>query len=221
MGAIDVDTDLGPIRFLGRDAGAPVVLVITGAFAMENQVDRLQDRFPSLDVLRAHLPGNHSPPMDIPSVGVFGAAFTAALDARFPGRPLVLVGLSVGALVAMATRARGTRAMLLVEPPLVITEAWPLEALPREAPPGNEEFLWNVFGLGRAVIEPRDYRPLVSQIGVPAHVLLGDPPPPRGPWGNTMPGRGTAFEGGSKGQSPHHDPRLARCWPPRCPACRV
>ena len=188
MGTIDVQTDLGPIRFEGRDTGRPIILLITGAFAALDQMDRLQDRFPAADVLRAHLPGNHCPPLVSASVGVFSAAFTAALDVRFPGRPTIVVGLSVGALVAFAIRSAAVRAILAVEPPLVMAEAWPLEVLPQHAPPGSDEFLWNIIGVGREAMELRDYRVLVPQISVPAHVLLGDPPPPRGPWRDTLPG---------------------------------
>ena len=185
---IDVQTGFGPIHFVGRDTGAPVILLITGTFANVNQMDRLQDRFPAADVLRAHLPGNHCPPLMDASISMFADAFTEALDVRFAGRPVILVGLSVGALVAFAIRSTLVRAILAVEPPLVMAEAWPLESLPQQAAPGNEAFLWNVIGLGRETMEPRDYRALVPQISVPTHVLLGDPPPPRGPLRETLPG---------------------------------
>lgn len=93
MDIIEVSTDLGPIQFRGRDSGKPILLLITGAFATEDQMSLLQDRFPAVDALRAHLPGNHCPSLVDSSVGVFAAAFTTALNSRFAGREVVVVGL--------------------------------------------------------------------------------------------------------------------------------
>ena len=188
MEIIEVQTEFGPIQFRGTDTGKPILLLITGAFSSEQVMVQLGARFGKVDVLRAHLPGNHCPPLIEASVGVFGAAYGAALDKRFPGRDVVLVGLSVGALVGFAMRSSAVRAIVAIEPPLLMREAWPLVVLREQAPPGQEAFLWTVLGIGPDRVEDRDYRPLISDLRVPTLVLLGDEPPAPGTAWVEMPG---------------------------------
>lgn len=185
---IDVATRLGPIQFRGLDTGRPILLFIMGAFATENTVDRVHERFPALDVLRAHLPGNHCPPLSEVTVEAFAAAFTEALETRFVGRQVAIVGLSVGALVAMSIRAAGVAGLVLVEPPLVTDEAWPLRLLRTQAPSGNEDFIWNIFGVGADRFERRDYRRQFAEVRTPMTIVLGDPVPPDGQGTEQMPG---------------------------------
>ena len=188
MEIIEVQTEFGPVQFRGTDTGNPILLLITGAFSSEQVMVQLGERFGKVDVFRAHLPGNHCPPLIEASVGVFGAAFSAALDQRFPGRDVVLVGLSVGALVGFSIRTPGVRAIVAIEPPLLMREAWPLEVLREQAPPGQEALLWNVLGIGPDRVEDRDYRPLVSDLRAPTFVLLGEDPPALGTVWVEMPG---------------------------------
>lgn len=185
---IVVETSLGPIHFRGRDTGKPVLLLITGSFAAENTADRFAERFPAMDGLRAHLPGNHCPRVAHVSIGVFAGAFTEALDIRFPGRPVVVVGLSVGGIVALAIRAKMLRGILAIEPLLVSDEAWPLLNLRTQGPPGQDDFLWNILGIGPDEVERRDYRPMLGSLTTPTYVILGDEVPPVGVWPDYMPG---------------------------------
>ena len=179
-GVIEIETELGMVHFSGQDTGRPLLLMISGVFAVRDFLNRLPDRFPQLDVLRAHLPGNHCPTLAATSVGCFAAAYSAALDRRFAGRNVVLFGFSVGAVVAMAMRSPSIRAVLAIEPPLVTGEAWPLVELRESAPPGNEDFLWSILGVGSKSFQSRDYRPILDSLRVPTRVLLGDEPPPAG-----------------------------------------
>jgi pimeloyl-ACP methyl ester carboxylesterase len=167
------ETPLGPIELLGRDTGRLVQLVITGAFASSNTLELNQDRFPELDVWRTHLPGNHCPPLAATSVGVFAAAISDALRQRLAGRKAGVIGLSVGALVAMALDPGLVDRLLLVEPPLRPDRAWPLLQLRDAMPPGGEDFVWQVFGVDRARTEPRDYTGLLERLQRPAKVVLG------------------------------------------------
>src|SRR5436309_7121331 len=93
----EIGTPLGEVWMWGRDTGKPVALVITGAFAEFHIYDRLQLVLPGFDVLRTHLPGNHCPPLVATSIGAMAAALTEAVNARFPGRALLIVGFSTGA----------------------------------------------------------------------------------------------------------------------------
>lgn len=168
-----IETPFGPVELLGRDTGRPVQLVITGAFASENTLELNQDRFPDLDVWRTHLPGNHGPPLVATSVGVFAAAISQAVRQRLAGRRASVIGLSVGALVAMALDADLVDRLLLVEPPLRPDRAWPLRQLLDAMPPGGEDFVWQVFGLAPGRSEPRDYTGLLQRLQRPAVVVLG------------------------------------------------
>lgn len=170
----EVETPLGPVWFWGRDRGRPVLLLITGTFSEPHVLRGLRDVLPEIDVWRAHLPGNHCPPLAATSVGVYAAAYSQALAQRLPERPLVVLGLSVGALVALGLRASNIRRMLLVEPPLLTEGLWPLALLRKGAPPGAEEFLWNVLGVGPDRLEPRDYSALLDALQIPTRVMLGD-----------------------------------------------
>ncbi len=171
-----IETRLGPVQMHGADTGRPVLFTIAGAFAHPTYLHRLPPMFPELDVWRAHLPGNHCPELAASSVGVFGAAYAEALSARLAGRPAAVLGVSVGALVALAMRARETRCMILVEPPLRTADAWPLRAYPAKAPSGSEAFLWNVLGVAVGAHEPRDYTGLLQGVACPTRALLGEVP---------------------------------------------
>lgn len=170
---IEVSTSLGPIWFHGRDTGRPVMLLLTGAFANANVLDHAQPFLPDVDLWRAHLPGNHCPGIEPVSVATFAAAYTAALDSRAAGRNVAAVGLSTGALVVMALRARGLKSMLLVEPPLRSDDCWPLFEFRTQGPPGWESLIEPVFGIGPHDARPMDYRPLLDTMAVPALVLAG------------------------------------------------
>ncbi len=170
------ETPLGPVEIRGRDTGRPVQLVLTGAFADENQLELNQARFPELDVWRMHLPGNHAPELVDISIGAFGFAFSHALRAALGDRRMQVVGLSVGALVALALDQALVDQYVLVDPPFRPDLAWPLQALADVAPPGHEAFLWKIFGVSKAGHETRDYRGLLDRLRRPATVLLAGVP---------------------------------------------
>ena len=149
---------------------------LTGAFAAANLLDHAQPFLPDVDVWRAHLPGNHCPPIEPVSVRTFAAAYTEALDARAPGRAVAAVGLSTGALVMMDLRAAGLKSMLLVEPPLRSAESWPLFEFRTQGPPGWETLIEPIFGIGPTIARPMDYTALLDTLAVPALVIAGDIP---------------------------------------------
>lgn len=173
----EIPTPLGDIWMWGRDTGRPMCLVITGAFADFDIYTRLQLVLPQFDVLRTHLPGNHCPSLIETSIGVIGAAISQAVTSRFAGRPLVILGVSAGALVAMAVATPGLRALLLVEPFLRTLHVWPFRGMVGEyRSPQQQDFLWKVLGVRDDAAEERDYRHLARDPTVPGHVLLGGVP---------------------------------------------
>ena len=173
---IEVQTSLGPVWFLGRDTGRPLLLVITGAFAAENLFWRMPEHFPAADLLRVHLPGNHSPPLAETSVRAFAAAIDEALALRWPDRPLMAVGLSIGGLVALALRTPRLRRLVVVEPLLLTDGVWPLELYRTQAPEGGETFVQNVFGVFAGHTEPRDHSWVLDGLTTPTVALIGDAP---------------------------------------------
>lgn len=174
--ATEIETRYGTVRMRGPDTGRPVLFTVAGAFSHPNYLYRLPGFFPDLDVWRAQLPGNHCPELAATSIGVFGAAYAEALAARLKGRKAVILGVSVGALVALAMRAPEAAALILVEPPLRTREVWPLRAYPASAPPGSEAFLWNVLGVSAVGQEPRDYTGLLDGVACPTRALIGGVP---------------------------------------------
>jgi pimeloyl-ACP methyl ester carboxylesterase len=173
----EIATPLGDVWMWGRDTGKPIALVITGAFADFDIYTRLQLVLPQFDVLRTHLPGNHSPALAETSIGVMAAAISQAVSSRFGGRPLVIVGISTGALVAMAVATPGLTSLLLVEPFLRTLHVWPFRGMVQAyRTPVQQDFLWKVLGVREGQAEERDYRHLARDLRVPGQVLLGGAP---------------------------------------------
>jgi pimeloyl-ACP methyl ester carboxylesterase len=167
----EVETAFGPLWFWGRrPTGRPALLVITGAYARATVMDHFPRVFPDLDVLRMHLPGNHSPPLSEVSMEVFSRALDDALG-QVVAAPLAIIGLSAGALVALGVRRPNLRALLLIDPPIRTGEAWPLKT------PGLLALDPALFG---ALID-RDFSPLIDDLTVPTEVMAGSVPllPPR------------------------------------------
>lgn len=170
---LEVETPFGPVWFWTRDTGLPVLLLITGTFADADTLEGLDAVMLGVDVWRAHLPGNHCPPLAANSVGMFAAAYSHAIGSALKGRDVVVLGLSVGGLVALGLRAANVRRLMIVEPPLVTEGLWPLEIVREQAPGGHDDFLWQVLGIAPDRMEPRDYRGLLASLERPARVLVG------------------------------------------------
>jgi pimeloyl-ACP methyl ester carboxylesterase len=185
MRGIEVETALGRVWFWGRDRGLPMILVISG-FRAPRDVWHQTGLIKGIDYFRTHLPGNYCPPLAEVSIEAYARALDDALAARFPDRPILALGISAGALVALSLKTPGVRRLVLLEPPLRSPDYWPLHgaADTEQGLTGNElEQLRQLFGISSEGIAPRDYTPLIDELRVPAHVILGDPPPPPGTFG--------------------------------------
>jgi len=173
----EVETPFGPVWMWGFDTGRPLLLVLSGAFAEPWVFDQLHTAIPGVDVVRAHHPTNHCPPIRPLHLGAIGAAYAMALRTRFPDRPAVVFGNSTGALIALAMRAPQARRMVLIEPFLRTGRLWPLRLILRRRPTEEQRlFLWNLFGLTEDRLEDRDYTHLLEGLRIPTHVLVGDEP---------------------------------------------
>ena len=164
----------------------PLVLFINGAFSIERPRSfELPGLLPSAAVVNAHLPGNHCPRLVSHSVDTYAAAYVEALAQI--DRPTIVIGASIGALVALSMKSELIKGIVLLEPPLQTEKLWclvdsfraKLMASPRDG--GLREFLWNVFGISETALENRDYRPLLDGLSVPGWAAFGGLPlmPPR------------------------------------------
>lgn len=170
-------TPVGTVWLWGELTGKPVMLLITGAFADEDLLDMLPEHLPQMDVLRAHLPGNHCPELVGHSIGLYAAAYDAALRVLAPDVSVTVFGLSTGALVALALRHPTIRQLLLVEPPLRTGKLWPLAERFASVEPGwAATFVQHVFGMGQEPVEDRDYTGLLDRLKTPTLVVMGGVP---------------------------------------------
>lgn len=123
MNVRSVTTSLGsvPIWTRGTAAGR-LIVVIRGAFPDEHDLEWLD--LPDAQFAFLHLPGFFSEPLVATSIGAFASAFSQALSKVFPGRAYTTVGISTGALVAIALP--GSSAVLAIEPFLSAEHLWPM-----------------------------------------------------------------------------------------------
>ena len=173
--------------------GAPVLLVLHGAL---RNAEVLMQRFApwsaSFDIVFADLPGHgRSSPVLPATVEAFALRAGSAMQAKFPGRDLFVLGESLGGLVALAMGGQGwpcLRGVIAADPPLTTAKLWHVAQAVRTAltrSPGHpfmESFAAEIFGIARAAVPAeRIYYPVLDRLRVPALMLTGDTPllPPR------------------------------------------
>ncbi len=188
MPAIQVATAAGEIVLLGNftefQPERPLVLALPGAVQSPEHLMGLPRLLPDADVIIGLLPGMYAPHHARIGVREFAGAFDAALAARFPARRPIVLGFSVGGLVAMAMRSPA--AFVAVDAPLTTDALWPIvDPLRAEIAAGGNprlgEWAWEILGLGREAVENRDYRPLLESLAGPGvYIVAGEPlEPPR------------------------------------------
>jgi pimeloyl-ACP methyl ester carboxylesterase len=166
----------------------PVILTITGAWADREMMTKLpQVVGPAWDAVLMRLPGNETPWLEETSIAAWGRAVRELVAATFTGRVVVLIGLSIGALVALAAAGSDVCRVIALEPPLSTIKLWPmlpgLRARLAEGTCEREEavFIDAVFGVTESGNEDRRYEHLFEGVQAPVDVVLGDVPlmPPR------------------------------------------
>lgn len=177
-------TFIGPenIPFHGRletfEQGRPLIFVIRGAFAALGQMALLPGRFPEADVVLTDLPGMHSPHMSAPGIAIFAQVFDLLVRRHFSGRRVMLLGLSIGGVVALQM-SEGDVVMAL-DPPLETGNLWPLiprfrKAVAESDDPELAEWMRGLFGIDADHIEPRDYRAVLGT-RKPGIIMIGGEP---------------------------------------------
>jgi pimeloyl-ACP methyl ester carboxylesterase len=178
-----IQTGLGPIP-LWSPAGAlasgkPLVLVITGAWAEADDMLKTPAVAPPIwDAAVMRLPGNGTPALAETSVEAWARAVGELIETALAGRPVVLVGLSVGALVALGVRSPQVRRVIALEPPLVMQKLWPMAARLAAGwrdDPAERPVIEAVFGVSGGPPAERSYFHLFEG-APPVDVIMGEAP---------------------------------------------
>lgn len=161
----------------------PVLLTITGAFAPEKAMSKIQSVVgDGCEAVLMNLPGNHCPWLADRSVAAVSRALEEVIRGAFAERPVVLLGLSIGALVAVGVDASPVRRIVAVEPPLTSAKLWPMIPSLRKVlgdSPSDRDmhaFIDQVFGVTPEGVTDRRYFHLFERLRVPVDVVLGDDP---------------------------------------------
>lgn len=160
----------------------PLVLAIRGAFPGEHDLEWLRPE--GCDIAFLHLPGFYSPLIGVLSLAAFVAAFDEVIQRRFAGRPITVLGVSTGAVVAAGLRSPEIGARVLVEPFFSTARVWPLhlQLQPRLAAAGALAtwWAWAILGIAPDRLEDRDYAGVLDG-AAPLLAVVGDQPldPPR------------------------------------------
>jgi len=116
-----------------------------------------------------------SAPPDEISIKSFAIAFLDLIESFYVGRRVVVVGLSVGGLVALALNSMAVEAVIAVDPPLSTAKLWPLSdwatVARTQMTPAQQEWLWRILGYG-LTIEDRDYHSILNALQRPARILV-------------------------------------------------
>ena len=168
---VEVQTSLGTIPVTGHFGDGLRVLAITGAFAELEEMSRFPVALaPEFDGLVARLPGHYVSTLTETSIETWAKAFDeVAAELSIS----VVMGISVGALVALAMRV--PKALIAIEPPLSTAKLWPLTNMLRRVR-GHGTFVENVFGVFPDRIEERGYRSLLDRLAIQTEVILGSDP---------------------------------------------
>jgi len=165
----------------------PIALLLHGAqrnrSVMVRVGEALSERF---DVALCDLPGHgeSETPIDV-SVDDYALEIVHLLLLRFPGRPVLLIGESIGGVIGLRAAADprlDIRWLVLLDPPLTTAKQWhiranSLKAMRQEASPFRRLFSAAMFGVfDQDRQEDRIYYDLLADLQAPCLILTGDLP---------------------------------------------
>lgn len=164
-----VRTSRGPVYFHAEER-SPRVMLIHGFKRSPRHVAAWRQRIPGLGLIS--LPGHgDAPELDEVSIETWVAAWREALSNL--GGPKLLIGESLGAIVAMCLPAR---AVVAVEPLLGVEHIWPQHQVMRNARARGME-----IGAAYEALFDSSYDWVLDRISAPTLVIAGQTPllPPR------------------------------------------
>ncbi len=165
---------------------APLVVVLHGALRDFSFVEGWADRLTGIaDVLLVEMPGHgRSTPILPARVEALADGVLWALKKEYSSRDILLVGESLGGLVALMIGGRADRgpvqAILAADPPMTTAKLWGVVKGFSRAVARNptSEFLrslaFEAFGLTATDTYERIYYPVVGELKVPTVIVTGD-----------------------------------------------
>jgi pimeloyl-ACP methyl ester carboxylesterase len=159
---------------IGDDRRA-LLLVVRGAMPTLQHMLDLTKFLPAVDVALVHLPGMHSPFFDENTPAVFASAFDQTLDHLGYERVIVL-GISIGGIVALAMRAPSIQRIILVDTPLTTGKLWPIHDTFRETVGDHAQarrWIAQMLGIHIDRVDDLDYRALLAAAPMPLTAMVG------------------------------------------------
>jgi pimeloyl-ACP methyl ester carboxylesterase len=174
------------LRKWARSGERPVVLFLHGALRNSGVLVDWAERLDAVaDAVFFDLPGfGQSDPIGEASVAGMAECVFTAIKAAFPGRPVLIVGESLGGTVALAVGGLAghtpVKAVFAADPPMTTGKLWSVARAHWAAMAQSESdtfiyrFADKVFGLTDSGVEERIYYPLLGRLRVPAVIGRGD-----------------------------------------------
>jgi pimeloyl-ACP methyl ester carboxylesterase len=179
-------TDLSVLRSPERRDEAPLLLILHGALASSKGLRNWAATcWPEFDVALVDLPGHGESPAATPTIPHFANILSCLISGSFAARSIVVVGESLGGLIALAlgsSAPANVRAVVAADPPLATMKLlyvirdlknalakWPNNLFLRD-------LALNVFGVSATPtrLEERNYYGLLKDLKLPALILTGD-----------------------------------------------
>jgi hypothetical protein len=181
LGVVRLQTSPGP-----ADSVRPLVFALPSSLSTPENFAALHERIELLaDMCVMTLPIGAAYDLAAHTVEGLAALVGELLESRYPDRPVVLLGVSIGAVIALGVRARSLARIVAVEPPLVTEGLWPVlgafgEHLRAVRDPLSDAYISATFGVSQAEVVGRDHRWVLDGLNVPVDaVLAGEPLEPQ------------------------------------------
>jgi hypothetical protein len=182
----EVTTRLGVVRLWTSprkaDPTRPLVFAIPGILAPEDDIVSLGEGLGLIgDMCLMQLPSRRGAALSSCAFPELSALVGELLENRFPDRPVVLLGISSGAVIALGVRAANLARVVAVEPPLVTEGLWPVigplgEHLRQARDPAATAFAVEAFGVSETGVVARNHVSVLDGLNVPVDVVLGETP---------------------------------------------
>ncbi|HLZ77349.1 hypothetical protein [Phenylobacterium sp.] len=177
LGVVRLQTSPGP-----ADSVRPLVFALPSSLSTPENFAAVQQRLELLaDMCVMTLPIGAAYDLAAHTVQGLTALVGELLESRYPDRPVVLLGASIGAVIALGVRARNLARIVAVEPPLVTAGLWPVldafgEHLRQVKDELSEAYISGTFGVTQTDVVGLDHRWVLQGLNVPVDVMLAEEP---------------------------------------------
>ena len=150
LGVVRLQTSPGP-----GEQVRPLVFALPSSLSTPENFAALHERLELLaDMCVMTLPIGAAYDLAAHTVEGLTALVGELLESRYRDRPVVLLGASIGAVIAMGVRARNLARIVAVEPPLVTAGLWPVldafgKHLRQVRDPLSDAYIAGAFGVTR------------------------------------------------------------------------